>query len=1129
MYRAGKRQDKEKPTKSPPKSRKSSKAEKNALSHADDVPLREKDDTLIQQESEVSSQGLHLSPKESVESTVTSPEAILEEGQEPSLSISSNASKEEAEQPPVDRDDSPPKTDIERETHTQHVEPEEEGSNLVQSVMNFFKKSADTTAVTSKLEKEEEETTALASEKKKGSNSHHLEDGKMHEKGKKQVKKEQNEKEGEGTRAEEEERTAAPLSSSSSIASSIPSASPSSLPTTSISEFLRWKALLTAPYMIFDPVKNAIVSNPAYDRALAMRLSALLGKCSSRLGPALLTSSSKNAVPPSNVEEVATPLYAILEALHTEGLLLADTPSSNTNDASTATPTVGSSTGIHHPSRSGMADGDADMPLASASARRILMGSYVLSNHLLVTFLENSMKAAFFHPIPSSSSSKKKKSKAATHDGAASEDVLHPSPFHVLEWCEKTTRVLRDIQSLYPHIPTFRQQDLLSKEGNADASNDAASSASTLESASTTAATAAEGLARLWQELFLLYHHDGARSFFSASAVGKGKSERMERRVLPAPVAHATGSLFSLSTENGAEAAGEGGLHPSDPQGVEDWRPTRQTSTPTTINEDRVQELLCHTSTEKNGASAVVVVLTRPSTAVPWGLSVSVSPQGFCYLSLPDPPRVAASSPPSPLIQWIPTPSTPGAAPTSMRMWLDGATPSKLRVRHINYYPVPSISLSSTVASAEKKRRRNKTAPLFAKEERAWAAHEAAMTELTQDITTRLEQCTTVALELQVEKSHKRPKSSMEIEEEKEGVGQDATQATLTTTSATAAPDASAAAASSSLSGDTIDKGSAALQEEKALESESAREERTHTDDRMPFAEEEGEGDAPLVSDIPEEAEDDVGRGMEEAILSTAERILAHPTTTTTTTRESEKVDAVDGKAMEESDEGATDAVPRTPLVEGLQSLGELAEEVLSSASETKKSRSGKRISEEVSKNEEKSVRTTHTSSAKKRNATAEVEEESHTAGNAIDEKTTDEVQEGKQSASASSHATNDGAGDASFSSPLVFTNLVQLSDVHKNVVQFTRKDLGMPWKLNVCFTKGEVCMTKLPPAPPHALKHPFYQALKADKDGNVRWVIDAVNGKSIVDVPQSLKRKALETIKSGTTVSFALRGLRRL
>lgn len=1172
VYRVGKRQDTEKTKKSTSKPRKSSKAEKNTLSHADEVPLREKGEAQEQHESEVSSQDVHRSPDESVESTVASPNAILEEGQEASLSLSSNASTNQVEQPPMSRENDAPNDDLEKETPTLRAEEEEERSDLVKSVMDFFKNSAEETGVKRKVENENEKI-AFTSEKKKGMYSPHLEDDKAHENRTKAVKKEQ-EKKMEATCVEEAEKhTAAPLSSSS-ISSSIPASSLSSFPTTSVDELLRWKVLLTAPYMIFDPIKNAIVSNPEYDRALAMRLSALLGKCSSRIGTTLLTSPT-NVVSPSDVEEVAISLFAILEAFHTEGLLVG-APLPKARDASSMTPVVcAGSTRTDHPS-STKRNEDAELSLASDTAKSIVMGSYVLSNRLFVTFLENCRKSSFFHALSVDSKTSietgrsttprptNDTSMAHTHNdygeselqqahktsehaiaspkgiaapaAGSTEDFLPTARFQVLEWCTTTARVLQDVQSVYLRIPTFREQQhlLCKKEENKGGPSPTSSSASTPGCASTPA-TAAEELRCLWQQLFMLYHDDGARSFFSSSSVMvKGKKEGGERRVgtttIPPCVVHHSSNRrppASVSSSSGLGLGGEGGRTSLSSLPTPSGSVSPTPISTITTHGNRVQELLCRTAIEKNGTAAVVI-LTRPSTAVPWGLSVSVSAQGFCYLSFQDTPTASSSpslSSPSSAIEWL-TPS-PAGTTTSIRMLFDGEVAPKLRVRQFNYYPVPSLSPSSLVTSAEKKRKKNKAAPLLAKEEKAWIAHEAAMTALTQDITTRLQQCTTVALELLVEKSHRRPKPVVEMDEG--AAGHETAPTTAVVTSSTATPDTTTATSSSSLAEDTFDAERAVQhegeqEEEKELDQEKVREEEKHyRNDRMSFGEDGGEEDAPLVSDIPdEEEEDDVGR-EEEGLPSTAKSSV-HDTTT-----ESEKLAEADWKALEETEEGTTEAVPRPSLVEGLPGLGELAEKVLSSAKEKKKSKSEKRISEEVARMEEKNIHSTHASSSEKRNATADVEEENNAAGNATEEKTTDEGEERKQSASASRDALDDGADDVPSSSPLVFDNLVQLSDVTENVVQFSRKDLGMPWKLNVCFTKGEVCMTKLPPAPPHAWKHPFYQALHADKDGNVRWVIDAVNGKSIVQVPQSLKRKALETIKSSTTVSFALRGLRRL
>lgn len=115
---------------------------------------------------------------------------------------------------------------------------------------------------------------------------------------------------------------------------------------------------------------------------------------------------------------------------------------------------------------------------------------------------------------------------------------------------------------------------------------------------------------------------------------------------------------------------------------------------------------------------------------------------------------------------------------------------------------------------------------------------------------------------------------------------------------------------------------------------------------------------------------------------------------------------------------------------------------------------------------------------------------------------------------------------------PIRFENQVTLAGLKGNQLEFQRETCETPWKIKVAFLDEEVYITKLPPLPAFnkvtIQEHPVWQALRADSEGNVRWAVEAINGKALTGSPKSAQLRVLEQIKHKINVSFLLRGLRK-
>jgi hypothetical protein len=112
--------------------------------------------------------------------------------------------------------------------------------------------------------------------------------------------------------------------------------------------------------------------------------------------------------------------------------------------------------------------------------------------------------------------------------------------------------------------------------------------------------------------------------------------------------------------------------------------------------------------------------------------------------------------------------------------------------------------------------------------------------------------------------------------------------------------------------------------------------------------------------------------------------------------------------------------------------------------------------------------------------------------------------------------------------SPLTFENDVRLEKFDGSTLKLERSSVSSPWNIRVAFAGDDIIMTKLPPIPPSQLQHPFLRSLGAGRQGEVKWVVEGLNGQDLSLMNKTLKTKALDAIKGSTKLTFVLKALRK-
>ncbi|TPP42665.1 hypothetical protein CGC21_11750 [Leishmania donovani] len=111
---------------------------------------------------------------------------------------------------------------------------------------------------------------------------------------------------------------------------------------------------------------------------------------------------------------------------------------------------------------------------------------------------------------------------------------------------------------------------------------------------------------------------------------------------------------------------------------------------------------------------------------------------------------------------------------------------------------------------------------------------------------------------------------------------------------------------------------------------------------------------------------------------------------------------------------------------------------------------------------------------------------------------------------------------------PLTFDNDVRLEKFDGSTLELERSSTKRPWNIKVAFAGDDIIMTKLPPFASKQQAHPFLRSLRAGPQGEVKWVVDGLNGQDLSVMTKSNKTKALDAIKGSTKLSFVLRALRK-
>ncbi|TPP41519.1 hypothetical protein CGC20_3645 [Leishmania donovani] len=148
----------------------------------------------------------------------------------------------------------------------------------------------------------------------------------------------------------------------------------------------------------------------------------------------------------------------------------------------------------------------------------------------------------------------------------------------------------------------------------------------------------------------------------------------------------------------------------------------------------------------------------------------------------------------------------------------------------------------------------------------------------------------------------------------------------------------------------------------------------------------------------------------------------------------------------------------------------------------------------------------------------------------------TKKKQSAKADATEAALAAEDGVDDVARISlsrlleaqPLTFDNDVRLEKFDGSTLELERSSTKRPWNIKVAFAGDDIIMTKLPPFASKQQAHPFLRSLRAGPQGEVKWVVDGLNGQDLSVMTKSNKTKALDAIKGSTKLSFVLRALRK-
>lgn len=914
---------------------------------------------------------------------------------------------------------------------------------------------------------------------------------------------------------------------SSPAANSPPSITATGGDATFYVSLLQWKRQFTAPFVFFDRNTKKIVPNPVYSRLCATELAIMQGKFFSHLvsvKPTSLLSTEKTAewtsamMPAAGVVSVSSrsaaaatlcqAFSAVIPMVHRQAasVLLSDGPSA----------------------------GGADL---SSMGKTVILTGHLLSDRSFKEFLSQIPPPGTTSAgtrTTSSSKQKHKQKKGKKSEGDEKGDGITElnGAGEVETWLSEVLRAVQSAQEAYTCIPSFQQQQQEQQQA------DGLPSSQTEEAKEPHVLDAVVQLYRAYAQIAGLLERSDAPRVVPPSSSAFSQNVVASSALTPPSTARTTTPTPTTSSASTAAAVA---------------------SSPSSSSSEHFtgpREIFCETLEAEAEAvdgnpggkpSTVVLILSRPSPLVPWGLQLSGNSQGDVWLTRT--PSAALQLHSATAVRLFSSAPTATAAAAEM---------TTVRVRQMNYQAVSlparfiadvqekcraaALRPKKATASAAAKKAALKDAKAKARETLKQAA-QAALSAAKD----RLLRSTTLALELEMmakvadteaEAESSEPSSSSSTSSSpREEIVTDATaeadlaadervMAEVTAEkvelesrlrspshsvngdhdaehdSVAVADAADSLSSSMGLSRTSSSSPSAMMASAEENEDEHHLErEAAHVEEEMRLqAKEEEQRVAAEELRLSRLAHKDVDADAEMETAATEAKLAAQDTTTPRTLKEKQE------QEMEVS-------IP-TPTLSTIAD-GVFAAAVLGGNNNVQLPTMGDAAAAAV---QERGKR-----GRKKKVDPVPASQETLKTTEKTEEQAAENVLEKAVAEAALEKAEEETA-------PLVFANDVRLKSFQHNVLEFDRPDVTKPWSIKIAFSGPEVHMTKLPPARStrEAMQHPAWSALQADAEGNLRWAVDAINGSTLVKIPKPMQLKALESIKKSTTLSFLLRALKK-
>ncbi|CCW65599.1 unnamed protein product [Phytomonas sp. EM1] len=110
---------------------------------------------------------------------------------------------------------------------------------------------------------------------------------------------------------------------------------------------------------------------------------------------------------------------------------------------------------------------------------------------------------------------------------------------------------------------------------------------------------------------------------------------------------------------------------------------------------------------------------------------------------------------------------------------------------------------------------------------------------------------------------------------------------------------------------------------------------------------------------------------------------------------------------------------------------------------------------------------------------------------------------------------------------PLRFDNDVIANKFDGTMLELSRPSTEVPWNIKMAFVGDEVLLSKLPSVGNERKDHPYLRYLGAMPDGNVRCMVESMNGVDLLVASKLEKTKLMDTVKKSTKLSMILKVLR--